>query len=189
MPPFSNSVSVLSTAGLAASNNDLRTSGVSWMSSMRLLSFASLNAACSQSSKIFAALSASALPVSLSNDALCVGVRVALLSWFMMATQGLCRLVQPSVTYLASSLMRQVGISAVGVSATMSTTPVESALYMSLRSIGTGEAPHAATIGANAAPGVITFMPLRSAMVRTGLSREISVACGTEYMWMFRTSL
>src|SRR5215475_13070838 len=107
----------------------------------------------------------------------------------MMAPHGLCRPERPTVTYLASSLMRQGGISAVGVSATMSTTPVDSALYMSLRSMGTGEAPQAATIGANAAPGVITFTPLRSAMARTGLSREISVACGTEYMWMFRTSL
>src|SRR5215470_13945555 len=97
----------------------------------------------------------------------------------MMAPQGLCRPLTPTVTYLASSLMRQGGISAVGVSATMSTTPVESALYMSLRSIGTGEAPHAATIGANAAPGVNTFAPLRSAMARTGLSREVSTACDT----------
>jgi hypothetical protein len=85
--------------------------------------------------------------------------------------------------------MRQGGISAVGVSATMSTTPVDSALYMSLRSIGTGDAPHDATIGANAAPGVMTFIPFRSAIERTGLSREINVACGTEYMWTFFTSL
>src|SRR5262245_45675229 len=107
----------------------------------------------------------------------------------MIAPHGLCRPDTPTLTYLAISLTRHGGISAVGVSATISTTPVDSALYMSLRSIGTGEAPHEATIGAKAAPGVITLVPLRSAMVRTGLSREIRVACGTEYMWMFFTSL
>src|SRR5262245_66024120 len=100
----------------------------------------------------------------------------------MMAPHGLCRPDTPTVMYLASSLMRHGGISAVGVSATMSTTPVDSALYMSFRSIGTGEAPQDATIGANAAPGVITFIPFRSAMARTGLSREIRVAWGTEYL-------
>src|SRR5947209_2514697 len=100
----------------------------------------------------------------------------------MMAPQGLNSPETPTLVYLAISPRRNGGSSEVAGNATMSTTPVESALNISLRSIGTGEAPQAATIGANAAPGVNTLAPLRSAMLRTGLSREVSTACETEYM-------
>ena len=107
----------------------------------------------------------------------------------MIAPQGLNRPERPTATYFEISDSRHGGSSAVGVNAVASTTPVDSALNMSLRSIGTGEAPQAPMIGANAAPGVRIFMPLRSAIERTGLSREMTVACGTEYMKTFFTSL
>src|SRR5262245_54931894 len=100
----------------------------------------------------------------------------------MIPPHGLNSPDTPTLTYLAISPSRNGGNSEVEGSATMSTTPVESALNMSLRSIGTGEPPQAATIGANAAPGVNTLAPLRSAMVRTGLSRDVSTACDTAYM-------
>src|SRR5262245_27932316 len=107
----------------------------------------------------------------------------------MMEPHGLNRPDTPTETYLEISTSRHGGKRAVGVSAVASTTPVDSALNTSLRSMGTGEAPHDPMIGANAAPGVSIFMPLRSAIVRTGLSREMMVACGTEYMKTFFTSL
>src|SRR5262245_34081316 len=100
----------------------------------------------------------------------------------MMAPQGLNRPDTPTETYLEISDSRHGGSKAVGVSGVASTLPVESALKTSMRSMGTGEAPQEPMIGANAAPGVIIFMPLRSAIERTGLSREMMVACGTEYM-------
>src|SRR5262245_48509675 len=107
----------------------------------------------------------------------------------MMPPHGLNRPETPTDTYLEISDSRHGATSAVGVSAVASTTPVDSALNMSCRSMGTGDAPQAPTIGAKAAPGVMIFMPLRSASVRTGLSREMMVACGTEYMKTFLTSL
>src|SRR5262245_55752404 len=107
----------------------------------------------------------------------------------MMAPQGLNRPVAPTVTLLAMSASRQEGSSDVAGNATMSTTPVDSALYMSLRFIGTGVAPNEATTGAKAAPGVIIFAPLKSAIDLTGLAREVNTAWETVYMRRLRTSL
>src|SRR6476646_9961694 len=107
----------------------------------------------------------------------------------MTPPQGLNRPETPTLVYFAISASRNGGISDVDGSANMSTTPVESALNISFRSIGTGEPPQAAMIGAKAAPGVNTLAPLRSASERTGLSREVSTACDTVYVKTFFTSL
>src|SRR6478735_12486847 len=107
----------------------------------------------------------------------------------MIAPQGLNNPDRPRLVYFAISASLNGGVREVAGSATMSTTPVDMALNMSLRSMGTGDAPHAPTIGANAAPGVKTLTPLRSARVRTGFSREVSTACETVYIKTFFTSL
>src|SRR5262245_40074900 len=99
----------------------------------------------------------------------------------MIAPQGLNRPVVPIETLLAISTSRHGAISEVAGKATMSTTPVERALYMSLMFIGTGVAPKAPMMGANAAPGVINFTPLKSAMVLIGLARDVNTACETVY--------
>src|SRR5262245_11385697 len=100
----------------------------------------------------------------------------------MIAPHGLNKPDRPRLVYFAISASRNGGVSEVAGSATMSTTPVDRALNISLRSMGTGDAPQAPTMGANAAPGVRTFTPLRSAILRIGLSREVSTACETEYI-------
>src|SRR6185312_5850139 len=97
----------------------------------------------------------------------------------MIPPHGLNRPDTPTLVCLEISARRNGGIKEVEGSATMSTTPVDNALNISFKSIGTGEAPQAATIGAKVAPGVNTLAPLRSANVRTGLSREVSTACDT----------
>src|SRR5688572_17516690 len=97
----------------------------------------------------------------------------------MIPPHGLNRPETPTLVCLAISASRNGGISDVEGNATISTTPLDSALNISFRSIGTGEAPQAATIGANAAPGVNTLAPLRSASERTALSREVRTACET----------
>src|SRR6185437_9634209 len=98
----------------------------------------------------------------------------------MMPPHGLNRPDTPTLVCLEISARRNGGSSEVAGKATISTTPVDSALNISFKSIGTGEAPQALTIGAKAAPGVITLAPLRSASVRTGFSREVSTDCDTE---------
>src|SRR3954451_20226278 len=97
----------------------------------------------------------------------------------MMPPHGLNRPETPTLVNFEISARRNGGISEGAGSATMSTTPVESALNISFRSIGTGDPPQAEMIGAKAAPGVNTLAPLRSASERTGLSREVSTACDT----------
>src|SRR5690348_14191337 len=100
----------------------------------------------------------------------------------MIAPQGLNNPDRPRLEYFAISASRNGGVSEVAGSATISTTPVDRALNISFRSIGTGEAPQAPTMGANAAPGVRTFAPFRSETLRIALSREVSTACDTEYI-------
>src|SRR6185295_585181 len=78
----------------------------------------------------------------------------------MIAPQGLNSPDKPRLVYFAISARRNGGVSEVAGSATISTTPVDRALNISLRSIGTGDAPQAPTMGANAAPGVRTFKVL-----------------------------
>src|SRR5215831_5939019 len=107
----------------------------------------------------------------------------------MTAPHGLNSPVDPSETLLAISDSRQGGSSDVAGNATISTTPVDNALYMSLRFIGTGVAPNEATTGAKAAPGVIIFAPLKSAIDLIGLAREMNTAWETVYMSRLRTSL
>src|SRR6185503_6358710 len=97
----------------------------------------------------------------------------------MMPPQGLNRPETPTLVCFEISARRKGGSSEVAGSATMSTTPVDNALNISFRPIGNGEAPQAEMIGAKAAPGVNTFVPLRSASEQIGLSREVNTACDT----------
>src|SRR4029079_7934391 len=100
----------------------------------------------------------------------------------MIAPQGLNSPDRPRLVYFAISASRNGGVSDVAGRATMSTTRVDRALSISLRSIGTGDAPQAPTMGAKAAPGVRTFAPLRSAILRIGLSRRVKPASAPGYM-------